>query len=107
MTPGSPYRVDYSGSMKDQLKSLLWKAGQAGLSDRIRNLIREIEGHLELHPTTWGDPSYRLHKLGITIYARIFDQMLVLYGVHDTENIVWLTRITPVLGHSLRSPDDD
>ncbi len=107
MTPGSPYRVDYSGSMRDQLKKLLVKADQTGVLDRVRSTIREIEGHLELHPTMWGDPAYRLHKMELTVYTRVFREMLVFYGVHDTENTVWLTRIRPVLGHPLRALDDD
>jgi hypothetical protein len=74
---------------------------EKGVLTRVRLAIQQIEGHLELHPITWGDISHHLRKLQISVYNRIHDELSVTYAVHDTERVVWLTRIAPILGHPL------
>jgi hypothetical protein len=38
----------------------------------------------------------------IRTYRRLYDELAVSYGLHDTRPIVWVTRIAAVLDHPLR-----
>lgn len=107
MSAGQPYQVRYSGQIRELVRELHARARSIGVGARLARALREIEGHLELNPTNWGDPLKHLAHMRITIYRRLHDGLSVEYGVHDTEPYVWLSRIEPVLGHPLCETEND
>jgi hypothetical protein len=102
MTPSEPFRVTYSGTVLDALKLLLSDAAAAGVLRRVSRALIEIEGRLELHPRTWGDPIRRVANANMTRFVRVHEELAIEYAVHDTEPLVWVTDVTPVLSHPLR-----
>jgi hypothetical protein len=38
----------------------------------------------------------------MTRFVRVDDELAIEYAVHDTEPLVWVTDVTPVLSHPLR-----
>ena len=105
MAPPQPFRVTFSEIVLDDLKRLLAEAATAGVQNRMARALLEIEGRLELHPRTWGDPVRRLQFANMTRYHRVHDELAIEYAVHDSEPLVWITDITPVLAHPLRRRD--
>lgn len=72
-----------------------------GIQDRVGTALRAIEQQLSTDPRGWGDPVRRLPAAHLTVYRRVFDELAVLYAVHDREPYVWLTQVEPVLRHPL------
>lgn len=101
MSSAQPYQVAYAGAAKALVRELYSDAAKAGIVMRISKSLREVEGHLELHPTDWGDPFRHLHYAKITVYRRVHDQLNIEYGVHTIEPLVWVSLVEPVLGHPL------
>ena len=96
-----PFRVTPFGSVRGVVISLRKHAEARGISERVSRALDEIEGHLELHPETWGDP-IRIYKgLHLSMYRRLHDKLRVEYGVHETEPLVFITGLTPALDHPL------
>jgi hypothetical protein len=106
MSRGQPYRLTFNGAFRENLDTLVRRAKEDGIYPRVKRALADIEGHLELTPTTWGDPIYRLTKMRFTVYHRIHDELSVVYGVHDSDDFVWWTKCSPVLGHPLCTPSD-
>lgn len=100
MTHG-PYRVSHSGALREQLERLLDLARIRGVHHRVAHALIEIEGHLELHPESWGDPTHELPALQLKMYRRVYDKLSIQYGVHTLQPVVFLIGITPKLDHPL------
>ena len=106
MSGDQPYRLKFSGLIKEHLQRLLADADAAGIGKLVGESLIEIEGHLESYPREWGDPVKYSKAFSLTLYRRVFDNLCVEYSVHDSEPYVWLSRIEPVLGHPLCSHDE-
>lgn len=101
MSQAGRYTVSTSGAFRDVLRELLAAAASAGVFGRVETALRAVEGHLQTDPVGWGDPIYRLHEAGITIYHRLFDELSVVFGIPDGQPLVFLNKLRPVLRHPL------
>lgn len=102
MTPGGPFRVRFTPTGRNQMRSLLVRAAAAGLWDRVAGALRQIENELSTRPREWGDPVSNYPAAALTTYRRLHDDLAVSYAVHDTEPVLWITRAVAVLDHPLR-----
>lgn len=102
-----PFRVSPTGPIREAIIRLRDRASEAGLYEPVARSLREIEGHLELHPETWGDPVREIKSLRLMVYRRVYDKLAVEYGVHQEESIVFLLVLHPTLDHPLRPQDED
>lgn len=96
-----PFEVSKNDLLKERIDFLLGVSTVRGVYQRFRQSLQEIEGHLEFDPISWGDPTFELKSLRLQMYRRIHDDIAVEYGVHQTDPIVFLSKIVPVLGHPL------
>lgn len=93
---GPQFRLAFSDWLRDRLKYLVHRSIVLGARDRFARALTEIETALRTTPTTWGDPIRRLDALRLTHYRRVHDRIVVYYGVHDVEPVVWLTAVDPL-----------
>jgi hypothetical protein len=107
MTPSQPFRVTYTGKVQDFLRILLRESALAGVGSRVARALLEIEGRLELDARNWGDPTRHFRQAQLTRYRRVHDELAVEYAVHDSEPLVWVTDVAPVLSHPLRKRDNE
>ncbi|MBX9584076.1 MAG: hypothetical protein K2X87_27570 [Gemmataceae bacterium] len=101
MSPGRRYSVSTSGAFRDRLRELLADAAAAGVFDRVEAALRTIEDRLAADPVGWGDPIYRLHAAKVMVYHRLYDELSVVYGIPDGQQVVFLNKLRPVLRHPL------
>ena len=62
--------------------------------------IRQITSNLETRPREWGDPYTNFRNLNAVGFGRTIlpSKIRVQYVVHDTEPLVWITSIRPLMG---------
>jgi hypothetical protein len=101
----TPFRVAFSGAVGDELRRLVDRAIAQGVRGRLADAMKVIRTALRTDPLGWGDPTHDLRALGLVVFRRIFDELLVSYAVNEGQRVVWLTGIQPVLGHPLCQPD--
>jgi hypothetical protein len=106
MNPSGPYRVHYTGRIRDRVRLLLTRAIAARIASRASAALQHIEVQLLTDPTGWGDHIYRLHTIGVDVYERVHDGIYVVYSVKEDERRVWLTRLYPIIGHPLHDPNE-
>ena len=73
----------------------------AGILRDWDGTVRRILDRLENDPVEAGDPFRRYVGLKLTAFRLLIDRVSVRYTVHDTERIVFLQSVDPVLGHPL------
>lgn len=100
MTRG-PFVVIPFGRVPEAILLLRQLAETHGVADRVFRALDELEGHLELHPETWGDPVRSYKGLRMVLYRQLHDNLSVEYCVHETEPLVFVTGVTPALDHPL------
>ncbi len=94
------YRVELVGQAGHHLELLTTVAEQRGLRELLKEVLNEILIHLETHPFEWGDPytNYRgLNAVGYEVTLGT-SSLRIAYAVHNTQPVVWVSRIIPLSG---------
>ncbi len=98
--PG-PFTVRLTEPARAALAILIQRAQGFGLGDRLSAALMWIEQTLIERPLAWGEPRRHYDGLRVTAFHQIHDQLHVVYTVHDSEPLVWITQLAPVLDHPL------
>jgi hypothetical protein len=98
--PG-PFTVRLTEPARVEVARLIRRSQRWGLALRFTTALREIEQALIARPTTWGEERNRYPGARLVAYHQVFDQLHVLYAVHDEQQLVWITHLIPVLSHPL------
>ena len=59
----------------------------------FRNQLLEIQMQLTLHPFEFGEPVDYLRKLDLTRCLGFHQDLIINYGIHQEENVVFVTRL--------------
>lgn len=96
-----PFLVTPNIPTLDTIDGLLQRARSYGVYGRVSKALLEIEGHLELHPQSWGEVFHKARELQTTMYFKAHDGLAVKYAVHDVESEVIVMQIAVLPDHPL------
>lgn len=103
MNPGSPrFTVALVGKAVAHLEQLTERAERLGLQELLAVVYRHVIDTLETRPREWGDPDRDYHGLDATGYhkALLPAGLWVEYAVHNTEPLVWVSKLIILEGSS-------
>jgi hypothetical protein len=104
-TPGHSFQVVFPQQILARLKALAEKATAQGIGPRFAADLRVIVDSLIRDPLEWGDPSHRLHQLGLLVCNRVYAKMQVSYAIDEQRRIVYVKECKPLDSHPLeRAP---
>jgi hypothetical protein len=63
--------------------------------------VRTVTENLRTKPLTWGDPLYHLLSLRLLMFRATQEMLLISYGVHEEEQIVFVRQFRIVPGSPL------
>lgn len=96
-----PFLVTPNVPTLGSIDELLRLARARGVHGRVSKALLEIEGHLELHPESWGEVLHKVPQFQTTMYFKVHDEVAVKYAVHDIESDVFVMQIAVLPGHPL------
>jgi hypothetical protein len=85
------YQVIMSEQTKATLKQLHRQAFARGTGQQFLDALRQIIMHLRNDPLTFGEPLYRLPMLKLAVRQGMIDPLIVDYGVHEDQQLVFLS----------------
>jgi hypothetical protein len=105
MSTGSdrPYKVEFLRSTMTRIRQCSREVVRLGIGREYARTLKTILHKLSTTPSTWGDPLRHFKSAELLVYRRVLDRILVEYGVHDAQRIVFVKDCRPVLGHPLQS----
>src|SRR5262245_38213217 len=84
----------YDVRLSEQNRALLRKrhaeAAQRGEGKRFVSALRQIIDRLQKDPVNFGEPSFHLPALKLTIYRAAVAPLVVEYGVHEEKPVVFI-----------------
>jgi len=101
VTPEVPtFRVEAVGRFPLQLDGLIVIAEQRGLRSLLIEVLRQISDNLQSKPREWGDPYKNYRGLNAVGFGKAIlpSRIRVEYAVHNTEPLVWVSSIRPLIG---------
>jgi hypothetical protein len=101
MTRTGPYRLSNSQMISERLRLLSDIAASNRLLDRYLDLVSAMERGLTAAPEDWGDPVFRYQNLGLDVYRRALEMIVVTYTVDPIRRIVYIQDIQPMTGGGL------
>jgi hypothetical protein len=99
VTPQSPrFTVTLAGRVERDLERLAIWAERHDLRTLLAETLRSIIENLETQPREWGDPYFNYRALNAVAYGKTiaFADLRVVYAVHATELLVWLSVVRPL-----------
>jgi hypothetical protein len=92
---GAPriYKVIISKQLADRIDKLHDEAHSAGIGPQFIDALEKIHDGLRAHPRAFGDPLFRLPALKLLVYVRAIHPLVVDYGVHDEQQLVFVKGI--------------
>jgi hypothetical protein len=102
--PSPPFEFGASQLVWERIRELVRRATGVGYGPETRQALAFMEEQLRTQPRDWGEPSYRLRGLQVTVYRQIYEHLLFVYTVHDRVPMVTLWSVTPTTGHPLAGP---
>ncbi len=87
---GLLYDVKLSNQIKETIKELHGRLAHQSKGQQFLDSLRAIYNRLRQDPTTFGEPLYRLPALKLLVYQVVVSGIVVYYGVHEEEPLVFL-----------------
>ncbi len=89
---GAPviYSVRFAGMAREQAIQLFQKALLTGNEKRFIAAFRKVHDQLQRRPHEFGEPVYRLAALRLMVYTGAVDPIVVDYGVHEEQPLVFV-----------------
>lgn len=94
-----PYRVVYSGLVRDELTKLLARATERGLGFSVRAALQEIDRRLHVYPE-FGDPLIDLSLAPGELRIGTVPPLVVRYALYRDKRLVIVTTPIAPLHHS-------
>lgn len=86
--PGpTPYRVAYSGRVRDAAKQLMDRARERGLEARVFAAFKEIDRRLRIYPQ-FGDPLRDLVLTPARLWIGVVNPLVVTYLLDEDRRLV-------------------
>jgi hypothetical protein len=99
--PSPPFEFGTSESVRERIRNLIRRAAAIGHGRVMRDALVVMDSELRSRPREWGEPSYHLRGLQVTVFRRIYRQLFFVYTVHDRIPMVTLWNVIPTSGHPL------
>jgi hypothetical protein len=92
--PSPKYRLVAADQILQRMRLWTRQAINVGKHLEFEADLKAVQHHLTVRPWEWGDPLYRLHTMGVTIYHAMSAFLNVHYGVDEVRRIVYLKDVT-------------
>ena len=87
------FRVIDSKAIQKKFLRLYRKAKKLGLGPAVRTAVKDIYQHLAVDPKSFGEPIYHLAHAKLEIYVRLYQPLVVHYGIHQDQDLVFIKAI--------------
>ena len=87
------YSVDVTGNANAELMAITRDAKDDGRGQEIEEAFLAILDKLKFGPVIFGEPLYRVQKMGMTIRCSVIMPLYSEYGVHETRPVVVIRRV--------------
>ncbi|MBI1915929.1 MAG: hypothetical protein HYS12_14520 [Planctomycetes bacterium] len=94
-----PYRVVYSGLVRNSLRNLVVRAAARSRSSEVLAAAREIDRRLKIYPQ-FGETLRDLHTVGETVWHAAVPPLHVFYIIDDPNRAVFVVEPFEFLPHS-------
>lgn len=94
-----PYRVIYTGHVREKLRSLLAKAKANGQLQKALDALKEIDRRLHVYPQ-FGESRRDLQALDATMWCGTVPPLVVDYVIDEEHRLVFVAIPVKVLPHS-------
>lgn len=91
---GGIYEVSQLAQAKRSMLELFDKASHLGIQKQYLEAWDTIVAKLQMDPTGWGDPEYRLRKKGSMVCHAVSGPLFVRYVVYKLERKVMILTIS-------------
>jgi hypothetical protein len=98
---GAYFKVTYFPKEVQKLRTWAAQAQVLRILPEFADALRTIDQRLADDPLRWGDPTNRLHYLGLLKHLRIYQFLRIYYAVDEVRRIVYVTDVLPMSGHPL------
>ncbi|HEY7157875.1 MAG TPA: hypothetical protein VH575_28210 [Gemmataceae bacterium] len=95
------YQFVLTAMQRQQLKTWAERAAALGRTAEYLAALKIIHRHLTTDPLAWGEPWYRLSKLGLQVYHRGYPPLHVSYAVDTAHRIVYAKQFRLFSGSGL------
>jgi len=99
-----PYEVILLWDVKQQLRATVAKASSRQQKEGFLAVIGAILARLARDPIAGADPLRHYENAGLVEMQFLQDKVYACYGVDETNKIVYVKRLRPVLSHPLAEP---
>jgi hypothetical protein len=86
-----PYRVEYSGWVREELRKLLARAEARGLLRKAGEAVAELDARLHVYPQ-FGEPLRDLHAPGGTLWSGTVPPLVAKYVIDEGRRLVFILR---------------
>jgi hypothetical protein len=83
-----PYRVVYSGRVREGIKDLVHRADKLGIGEQARAAFRDLDFRLRIYPQ-FGEPFQDLLTPGETRWHAIHWQLHIEWVIDETSRAAW------------------
>ncbi len=90
----APYRVAYSGLVRNELQKLIAKARSRGLARQVLAAVKEIDDRLRVYPQ-FGQPLRDLKLQPAQLWLGCVPPLVVQYSLDDERRVVMV--VVPIL----------
>jgi hypothetical protein len=80
------------------LRTLAAQAKEMGIGLQFVAALKTIDRFLHANPRDFGDPTHQLRKGRLDMYTRVFPPLIVYYGVHKDNPLVFVKEFKLVSG---------
>src|SRR6476619_5441590 len=87
------YRIEFSGTVRDQLISCQQKASMEGRGAEFIAAMRKILNRLQTSPANFGEAIFRLYSLRMTIRTAVVRPVFIDFGVWEEGGFVFIRSI--------------
>jgi len=91
--PPIEYSIGVTGNANAELLAITRDAKDDGRGEKVEEAYVAILARLRFGPVAFGEPLYRVQKMGMTIRCAVIMPLYVEYGVHDTRPVVVIRRV--------------
>jgi hypothetical protein len=84
------FKVVYLKSVREKTQASYRRFRRKGLQRSFVTAAATIDKELRSDPRGFGDPCYSIPDLELDIFVRAVHPLLVYYGVHQTEPVVFV-----------------
>lgn len=98
---GSAFRIVLSAHVRNKLKELHRRARDAGRGRQVISAFERILTQLRSAAFEFGEPRFVLTHLNLEVRVGIVPPLLVAYGVHREQRIVFIQDFLPAPGSGL------